>query len=408
MSASARLTLQDVGLGQLFWSIRDAVVVADAGTGQIVLWNPAAEELFGYSQTEALALPLDHLVPDRLKAAHRAGLASYHATGQGALIDAHMPVEVPALRKTGEEVVVELMLTPIDHAAAPGHFVLAIIRDVSARKRAEHERAQLVEEHAARLAAEEAVRTRDAFILAASHELRTPLTSLKGFIQMLLYLLEREGALDPVRSLKTLRTIDRQADNLADLITQLLTVSRIQTGKLLLDRAMIDLAPLVRDTILAAQIRTDHHTLTLDAPLPVFAWSDALRVEQVLTNLLDNAIKFSPRGGAIDVAVWQASPEMAQVAVRDHGLGIPPEQRAHIFERFYQAHAQSHLSGLGLGLFISHEIVTLHGGRLSVEFPFDGGTLFVVSLPTSEGASLTAVSSEEKTPRTETTSTEDP
>ena len=109
--------------------------------------------------------------------------------------------------------------------------------------------------------------------------------------------------------------------------------------------------------------------MTLHAPPSVMMSLDALRMEQVLTNVLDNAIKYSPGGGAIEVTVTQPSPEVAQVAVRDHGLGIPPEQRAHIFKRFYQAHTEHYLSGLGLGLYISQEIVTLHGGHISVDFP---------------------------------------
>src|SRR5579884_570239 len=139
MCVSPKMTPQEVGIGQLFWSIRDAVVVADAGTDRIVLWNPAAAEIFGYSEAEALALPLDQLVPEPFKEAHRTGLARYHATGHGRLIDAHTPFEVPALRKTGDEIVIELMLTPIHEALVPGRFVLAIIRDVTARKRAEEQ-----------------------------------------------------------------------------------------------------------------------------------------------------------------------------------------------------------------------------------------------------------------------------
>jgi signal transduction histidine kinase len=100
----------------------------------------------------------------------------------------------------------------------------------------------------------------------------------------------------------------------------------------------------------------------------------------VLTNLLDNAIKYSPDGGAITVTLGQ-TPEELTVSVRDHGLGIPPEQRGRIFDRFFQAHQDAHRSGLGLGLYISQQIVELHGGQITVEFPPDGGTCFVVHLP---------------------------
>jgi len=155
-------------------------------------------------------------------------------------------------------------------------------------------------------------------------------------------------------------------------------------------------------------MRTSRHALTVQAPAALPASVDPIRLEQVFTNLLNNAIKYSPDGGAIDVEVLRPTPAVAQVAVRDHGLGIPPEQRARIFERFYQAHTQRHLSGLGLGLYLSQEIVTLHGGRVTVEFPSDGGTRFIVSLPTSEGAILAPMLSEEEPPLPETTWTHDP
>jgi signal transduction histidine kinase len=131
-------------------------------------------------------------------------------------------------------------------------------------------------------------------------------------------------------------------------------------------------------------VHTSAHTLVVDAPAPIATCLDPLRIEQMLVNLVNNAIKYSPDGGTIDITVTQHS-EVAQVTVRDHGLGIPPEHREHIFDRFYQAHAQaharSHRSGMGLGLYISRQIVDLHGGSITADFPADGGTRFVVTLP---------------------------
>jgi signal transduction histidine kinase len=109
---------------------------------------------------------------------------------------------------------------------------------------------------------------------------------------------------------------------------------------------------------------------------------DALRLEQVIANLLDNALKFSPDGGRIEVELSTPTAGTVCLAVRDYGLGIPPERRGRIFDRFYQAHAEEHRSGLGVGLYVSRGIVQLHGGRIWAEFPPDGGTRFVVSLPT--------------------------
>jgi PAS domain S-box-containing protein len=137
-SSVQTLLPQDLGIGPLFWSVRDAVVVGDATTGRIVLWNPAAECLFGYSAAEAAGMPLENLIPERLRARHRAGLARYAVNGAGPLIDAEKPIAMPALRQDGAEISIELSLTPLLAplgSIATGHYVLANIRDASERQR---------------------------------------------------------------------------------------------------------------------------------------------------------------------------------------------------------------------------------------------------------------------------------
>src|SRR4051812_30714910 len=133
---------QDLGIGRLFEKIRDAVIVADAKTQRIVLWNQAATNIFGYSVPEALKLRIEALVPEHLKDQHRTGIARYAKTGRGPYVDSRRPLELPALRKDGEEIHVELSLSPIrpvEEADGSGRFVLAIVRDVTERKRAEEE-----------------------------------------------------------------------------------------------------------------------------------------------------------------------------------------------------------------------------------------------------------------------------
>ena len=136
------LAPRDLGMGHLFESVRDAVIVADANTGSMVLWNPAAEAIFGYSTAEALGMSVEELVPDYLKARHRTGMAGYRDTGHARYIDSNTALNLPAVRKSGEEICVELTLSPIepvDGAAVEGRFVLAIVRDATDRKRAEED-----------------------------------------------------------------------------------------------------------------------------------------------------------------------------------------------------------------------------------------------------------------------------
>src|ERR671915_1443910 len=145
--ADERLRPEDLGFGKLFERVRDAVIVADAKTQRIVLWNPAAEKMFGYSTSEALELRVEALVPEHLKDDHRAGIARYAETGHGPYVDSDAPLDLPAVRKDGEEIRIELSLSPIspvhDTDGGEGQFVLAIIRDTTERKRAEEAIRQL-------------------------------------------------------------------------------------------------------------------------------------------------------------------------------------------------------------------------------------------------------------------------
>jgi signal transduction histidine kinase len=173
----------------------------------------------------------------------------------------------------------------------------------------------------------------------------------------------------------------QQIDTLERLVVQLLETARVQAERLGLRRESTNLTALVRGAVEAAQARTERHHVMLEAAEEVWAEVDAPRLEQVVTNLLDNALKFSPDGGRIVVQVDTSRPERVEVVVQDQGIGVPEEHRAHLFERFYQAHGAMHQSGLGLGLYISREIVLRHGGAIRAEFPAEGGTRMVVTLP---------------------------
>ena len=265
-------------------------------------------------------------------------------------------------------VALDTSLVPLRDDSGEVRGVIGVATDVTERVRAE--------------AAERAVQARDAFLSIAAHELKTPLTSLRGFAQILLTYLNGGAVVSPERIQRALLQIDGQSDKVNRLVDQLLDVTRLEGGRLTLDRQATNLTQLVHEVVTAAQTQTSDHTLVIAAPPAAWAWVDALRLEQVLTNLVANAIKYSPAGGTITVSV---APNMADetmlLSVRDHGLGVAEEHRAHIFDRFYQAHASSFRSGLGLGLYVSREIMVLHGGQLTAEFPAEGGSLFLVRLP---------------------------
>ncbi len=228
---------------------------------------------------------------------------------------------------------------------------------------------------------EESIRIRDEFLSIAAHELRTPVTSLHGFIQLMLRQLDKETPLDPEAARRHLQIMDRQSTKLTRLIAQLLDVSRLEAGRLSLELQRTDIAKLTRDLVEQAQRNTTEHTLTVNAPPSYMSLIDPIRLEQVIVNLLNNAIKYSPEGGQISVDLSAADDQTIQLSVTDQGMGIAPEDREHIFERFYQGHKDQNIDGMGLGLYISKQIVQLHGGHLRAEFPPEGGTRLIVHLP---------------------------
>jgi PAS domain S-box-containing protein len=234
--------------------------------------------------------------------------------------------------------------------------------------------------------AQQALATRDEFLSVAAHELKTPITSLRGYAQLTLRAMDQSGGVDGDRLRHALRVVNVQTDKLTQLVAQLLDVSRIQSGRLTLEYRDADLSQLVADAVANAERQSPDHDFIVRSSQLVQISVDILRIEQVLTNLIDNAIKYSPKGGRIEVEVDMAAPQAGwvQLSVRDHGVGIPAEVLERIFERFYQVEsASSHTTGMGLGLYISRQIVELHGGRIWAEVPDGGGTRFVIALPVS-------------------------
>lgn len=237
-------------------------------------------------------------------------------------------------------------------------------------------RRQLATERDARIAAEAGVRAREAFLSIATHELRTPVTSVKGYAQLALRALDH----DPARLRQTLETLDGQTDRLARLITQLLDVSRIEAGRLRLELERIDFGLLVLTLVDTTRAHATPHEWEVDVPTELYATIDPGRTEQVVSNLLENAVRYSPDGGTITVRLRREG-SVVRLEVSDTGMGIPAADIGSVFERFYQAHSDRNYGGMGLGLYISREIVERHGGTISVSSPPGGGARFTVVLP---------------------------
>jgi signal transduction histidine kinase len=248
-----------------------------------------------------------------------------------------------------------------------------VTRDLTERLHHEQERAELAAKEA-RARAE--VVARDSFLSVAAHELKTPMTSAKAAVQLLKRSFRLRTDLDSTQA-RSLQLVDEQIEKLARLVSRLLETVQIQSDRFALIKERTDVAELVRSTVSRVE-GPSGQVVSVTTPMSLIADIDSLRFEQVLTNLVGNAIKFGPPGEPITV-VLEEHPSELRLIVSDRGPGVPEDLRGHLFERFFQANQDR--SGMGLGLFITKEIVDRHGGSISVDFPASGGTRFTVALP---------------------------
>jgi signal transduction histidine kinase len=231
-------------------------------------------------------------------------------------------------------------------------------------------------------AAEEALRAHDELIAVAAHELKTPLTIITGYAQALQRRAMRQSSL-PQSEHDKLRVIIGQARRLDRLIDSLLDLSSLQHGQFRLEAGEVDLSALARRAADDVGQAAPRYSITAESPeTPLLVHGDALRLEQVLWNLLQNAIKYSPAGGPIQMQVRRHGQE-AWLSVRDHGIGIPEEEQGQLFQPFYRADTQSAqgVRGVGIGLAVVHDIVRRHGGAVEVASVEGQGSTFTVRLP---------------------------
>ena len=341
----------------------------------------------GLPEEEGLAIPIGRGVVGRIAAERRPGVIDDLATAD---------VESPVLRVRGlasllgVPLLVEERVVGVVHVASvtPRCFTedeTRLMLLAADRMALAIDHARLFEaERAARAEAEAANRMKDQFLATLSHELRTPLTSMLGWIRML-----RAGRLDPAMAARALETVERSTRAQAQLINDLLDVSRIVSGKLTMDIASVDADEIVAAALEAVRPLAEAKAITLAhrrVEPPAIVQGDAGRLQQVVWNLLSNAIKFTPDGGRVAAEVTSDGGELT-IAVVDTGKGIAPELLPEIFERFRQGATTRTQGGLGLGLAIVRHLVELHGGRVAARSNGLGrGATFLVHLPITGAA----------------------
>lgn len=322
----------------------DAILIVDAD-GKVTLVNPAAEEVFKLPARQAVGRTL-------VEVARQYQFVqlwkSSMETGKQQLL---------TLETTPDRLFVQAIATPLE-ASLPGSTLMTF-QDLTRVRRLETVR-------------------RD-FVSNVSHELRTPLASLKALAETL-----QTGALeDPAAAKRFLKQMEIEIDNLTQMVQEFLDLSRIESGRATFNRQPIDPHALITRAVERMALQAERSGLTIDiedrGPVPSVN-GDAKRIESVLTNLLHNAIKFTPPGGKIIVTAYQDNNEVV-FSIQDTGVGIAPDDLARIFERFYKADQSRSGGGTGLGLSIARHTVEVHGGRIWAESAPGQGSIFYFSLP---------------------------
>jgi PAS domain S-box-containing protein len=388
--ADERLRQSEEMFRLLVSSVKDYAIFMLDPTGHVASWNAGAHRIKGYDADEIIGKHFSTFYPEE---DIRAGKPDYElvvARERGTFED-----EGWRLRKDGSRFWANVVITAVFDAAGNLRGFAKVTRDITDRKKADEVRLALLQQREARLqaeeerrraeasyqAAQEANRAKDEFLMTLSHELRTPMTAVLGWSRLL-------PSLSPSDAMfkEAIASIARSAELQARLIDDVLDVSRIVSGKLRLTRDAVDVEKALHSSIDAVRASAGARNITIKTSFSPDLGSiiaDPTRIQQIVWNLLTNAIKFTAKGGEVELGARRTSSHL-QITVRDNGEGIEPSFLPHIFEAFRQAESprtRVH-GGLGLGLSIVHYLTEAHGGTVAAESPGKGqGATFTVTLP---------------------------
>ncbi len=372
--AEEALRLEKAFADRLFDVPRDTVCLFDPATGRPLRWNKRSTEVSGYSDEELAGMAGFHQLhpPEDLPKA-RDAVARVLAGGEAV-------VQMELIAKTGERIPFEYSVNVV-RSLDGKPLILTVGRDISERLQAIQERERrLAAEEVARIEAENAVKARDEFILVAAHDLKTPLAALRITVEGL----QGRPELTAEATARGIEMVARQTQRMIRLVNGLMDIARIKSGRFDLHRIPADLVEVFRSVLrrMEPAIENAGSKVEIEGEEYLPALVDTDRMEQVFENLLSNAMKFA--GKRPIEALAARSGGSARITIRDHGPGIPPGGEDRIFEIYDRGGGESHVGGLGIGLFVCRRIVDLHGGSITARNAADGGAVFMVEIPAGE------------------------
>lgn len=378
------LTAGSPHAGELFRLLVEAVtdyaIFLLDDTGRILTWNVGAQRIKGYRADEIIGRHFSVFYTREAVESDRPAWILAQAARHGRVEE-----EGWRVRKDGSRFLADVVVTPI--RAPDGRLTgyAKVTRDVTERHATAERARQLEVEREARRVAEDAIRARDRFLSIASHELRTPIATVQIVAESLLRA-HRSNSLDSARLEKGLVRMDQSVQRLTLLLNELLDVSRLTADPKPLSLQPTDIARLVDEVVRRFEETEQADRIDLVADGDVTAPADATRLDQVVTNLVDNALRYSSPPDRIEVRVGKSG-QGVEIAVRDRGIGFDADAERIMFESFGRSEAASDVPGLGLGLYISQQIVDAHGGRITASSDGPGtGSTFRVWLPASTDA----------------------
>jgi PAS domain S-box-containing protein len=358
-------------------AVKDYAVFMLDPQGRVASWNPGAERIKGYRAEEILGSHFSRFYPAADVQAGKPDRELVVAREQGRYRE-----EGWRVRKDGSTFWASVTITPVLDAEGTLRGFAKVTQDLTERRQAEEQRLALLREQAARAEAEKTNQLKDEFLAVLSHELRTPLNAIVGWA----HLLRESPRLDQTQVSRGLEAIDRNAAIQTQIVSDVLDISRMTSGKLRLNPRRIDPGQVVNAAMDTVRPAAEAKRIALQAALPAkpeFVYADADRLQQVVWNLLQNAVKFTPAGGRVEARVARRDSHV-EIAISDTGVGIGADFLPYVFESFRQADSSitRRHGGLGLGLAIVKQLVELHGGLVEAKSEGEGrGATVTVRLP---------------------------